>query len=896
MFVFLLRVFYFFFLDFVTCIFEEIASDPSELVVKILTFYHRSIVLNTQISKNMKLIIFNQSNCKQLMNLYFHNCTTFKPYYSDEEKEKIKKALHQLMITLFSDITHGIIFRESNSNESKGVKSFNMKAYLILKILKEPWEFEEGRELISKAVTVCPSIAALLMESITKSYVFDPVLNHKFYMFLKFIIILEEKHKPLIDLERQIHTGSVLNCRLLIFPLSIDFIEYLLEDKSSMLRHFGLMMLHNICSKAKDTLSEVDQKDLNNLQKDELKKVIFQEVYKISKVVNKMTDLWHLGLKIDESIFPNWYKEEYPTKFSHLASVVGCFCLLCELFGFACIKDRINSINILNEILELAPLNKENVEYYRVVKLILELILIGQKVNDFQVLGFLTQKTESDEQGKNINEMLFSNLIKIYCTFQCDKSDPNHNISEDLKQLSLKLLTGVLNTWGLTSYCDTKIVIWLDHLGSIKNDKIEFLSKIIIKSISNLVLYLDMLFSNPNDLMKDGHNVQMLELVNYVEVNDNEDILMKEVKVPFSFLTLAAIDLLKENSNPYLIMYFSNVMEEYITLIENPHSLAEYLLQNKTCLCLKTKQFLKAYVNREFIENFKFPQESLLSRLKTLFMTRDYSCVAEFCKECLDQQDSSYELISLCKHILLYLQSQHKKTKKFSLRILEHVLQSFQNASNNERFYGCFEYLINHPFILNNYCPFFSSKSLENTVWTILTIVLENYQTLHQKVKPFWDKIIYELNTVCINEIDSWVCISMFLSKYSHLNYMDLENLILPLVNVSLPYSEGHIEVLSEAIHKLIENTPERKKISEELTSSFLSNILSWSQQQSLKDKEKSLMDLVSTALSLSMDSEMIQALKPGKEPFLLRFISNNSYCIDYLSKYINYLNYYFKL
>ncbi|KAB7499104.1 Nucleolar pre-ribosomal-associated protein 1 [Armadillidium nasatum] len=795
----------------ITSVFEKLLDDPFEVVVKFLKLL-RNVVLNSNISKTTKIKLFNEKTCKFLTIFYFYQSEkeTELPFTA-EERNKLRMTLHSFMISLCSDLKHGIIFKDADHKMNSG-KHRNMLVYKILKTIQYPWQLEEGRELIVRILKACPDILGLFME-FTSNY-FIPRENYGFSSLIKLCIMFIEDKEPWEYVDSRF--GNDLHNKNIIFTpfLNKRKISSMIKSNSLILTHLGLLLLNTCMKKAKEIQDFISRKPhIDEDNKKRFQNIIFQSVENLGYNTSKIFLLWYEIVKQEYEILP-WFKEECPSKYILLLDMSEFLHRYVELFGYNIVRLKFNPLKMLQTESNF-PTDDLNVKY-KIVANLLKILILAQKENHFEAFGFSLNKMEQEEDVK-IDENFFSCLVNLYSDDSLASSDCNDSLKTEIKKLCFQLLKTSVDNWGLSEYCQNYVEIWLNNINS-KNqsDCSKFFAKVVSQTISSFFSYLDIM-TNLSAELEDAKSYSQINILDYVsqmdpsiEIGDNEDINPRSIVIPFSCLILGAVDVLKEDNNDNILYYFMNVVEDYIHRIDTPSVLSTYLLE-RNILIGDTKNYLCYLVNKQPVSTAIF-SEDLSSHFKLIFISE--SSPQKLKSPLLDSLENSIhdciQIDNLCRQVFSYIQSEFKSFQndndkrklKYFLKIFKKLIHLTQKEPFN--YLQLFEYLINHSFTIHNYQPFSSFtllyKDIENL---ILQIVLEKYPELHRFVEPFMEKLISHLN-ISVEDERLATSLSVYFKNYTNLCYNDIEKIILSLLKRNADsFTESFINIISEILKLL---------------------------------------------------------------------------------------------
>ncbi|RXG58363.1 Nucleolar pre-ribosomal-associated protein 1 [Armadillidium vulgare] len=849
----------------ITSVFEKLLDDPFEVVVKFLKLL-RNVVLNPHISKTTKIKLFNEKTCKFLTIFYFYQSEkeTELPFTS-EEINKLRMTLHSFMITLCSDLKHGIIFKDADHKMNSG-KHRNMLVYKILKTIQYPWQLEEGRELIVRILKACPDVLGLFIE-FTNNY-FIPRENYGFSSLIKLCIMFIEDKEPWEYVDSRF--GNELHNKSIIFTpfLNKRKISSMIKSNSLILAHLGLLLLNTCMKKAKEIHDFIIRKPhIDEDNKKRFQNNIFQSVENLGYNTSKIFLLWYEVVKQDYEILP-WFKEECPSKYILLLDMSEFLHRYVELFGYNIVRLKFNPLKMLQTESNF-PADDLNVKY-KIVANLLKILILAQKENHFEAFGFSLNKIEQEEDVK-IDENFFSCLVNLYSDDSLSSSDCNDSLKTEIKKLCFQLLKTSVDNWGLSEYCQNYVEIWLNNINS-KNqrDCSKFFAKVVSQTISSFFSYLDIM-TNLSAELEDAKSYSQINILDYVnqmdpsiEIGDNEDINPRSIVIPFSCLILGAVDVLKEDNNDNILYYFMNVVEDYIHRIDTPSVLSTYLLE-RNILIGDTKNYLSYWVNKQPISTTNF-SEDLSSHFKFIFIGE--SSTQKLKLPLLDSLESSIhdytQIDNLCRQVFSYIQSEFKSFQidndkrklKYFLKIFKKLIHVTQKEPFN--YLQLFEHLINHSFTIHNYQPFSSFTLLYKDIESlILQVVLEKYTELHRFVEPFMEKLISHLN-ISVEDERLAASLSVYFKNYTNLCYNDIEKILLSLLKRnSDSFTECFINIISELLKLLKYFSNLHYKPSENVTVEIIKKMIYLARHLKSSKMDFKFLNLLSDYVSANFTPEI---------------------------------------
>ena len=166
-----------------TSIVEGLISDTADRVCLVLITFRKYVVENPQISKTIKMKVFNTTVIKNVVNLYnWKNHGQSAEDNSEESKNRVNECVHSLLLVLCTSHKHGVVFSDHLIGLEK--KSHNILMYTVLESLERPWEHKYASELVVKICGACPDLTKIVWSNL-KPYL-NPRLSKKWLNAIKF--------------------------------------------------------------------------------------------------------------------------------------------------------------------------------------------------------------------------------------------------------------------------------------------------------------------------------------------------------------------------------------------------------------------------------------------------------------------------------------------------------------------------------------------------------------------------------------------------------------------------------------------------------------------------------------------------------------------------------------
>ncbi|KAK3893462.1 hypothetical protein Pcinc_002725 [Petrolisthes cinctipes] len=290
--------------DALSSIYDGLLFDPSERVINVLKVMHESILLNENITKTTKVSLFTPVTCQPILQLYNWIGPMGKTVGREnidrldqdivesieKERPQVKEILHKFLLTLCTSFKYGIIFKEKNK---PGYEKTNWWLYTIISHLKTPWESAEGRELISKIIAYSPSLLKPFMPELRQHL---EVRQTKVFIDILYMLTqMVENQMPWIRMESFGLPGALAS--ILLKPLDPSFIQSVLESGHTFINHFGILFIHSVLSKTKETCDRIMQSQTLTLEvKEKVPRKLKESVLSGLVPVSSIVQCWELAI------------------------------------------------------------------------------------------------------------------------------------------------------------------------------------------------------------------------------------------------------------------------------------------------------------------------------------------------------------------------------------------------------------------------------------------------------------------------------------------------------------------------------------------------------------------------------------------------------------------------
>nr|XP_045624958.1 nucleolar pre-ribosomal-associated protein 1-like [Procambarus clarkii] len=910
--------------DLLPAIFPGLMWDPCERVINVLKVLHESVLLNRGISKTMKVNIFTPITTKPLLELYDwmgpmgklargKNAQEMDTQIGENiqlERAQIKEVLQKFMLTLYTSSKYGIVFIE-NVQAGK-TNTNNSHIYNTIYLKKRPWESPELCELISCVLGACPDILETYLLSI-KDFIL-PRPTQAYINLVEMLTQIIEQQKPWKKMDTRGWEGMYK--LILPRPLNHKLFQSLTESCYKTVRHSGLKLVLAILSKTKETINNViSNESLSYEVKHRSQKKLIEVVFKTLMTMDSIIHCWNIAagqeppdIQADEQSSTQVETAAPVPAITELLTIAKVLTLYSELLPNQTFHEVINPVEMLQTV---RVLSSEDDNCIRNSNTKLELQVL--------CLGFLAGSTYSEEipigsslnvdQISQIEKNAIYQLISTYAQTKEEFIDnERRSIMLSVTDKCLKILSSSLVKVGLSSHYDGNIKVWLRHISSTHIVKLStFLTQIIQKTVSSLSSYTDLLVElgakrNLNTSIH-GQMYSFMRELETMEIADNEDIFSHSISLPFSRLTLAAIDLLKLCPDSEYIQYFCNVINEYLHFLSDPGFLADILLQNENILTSDLQKYLKCLFIESKPQKYLMslskeskPQEdenslsiksvesvNLSEILKCVFMTRDWSSVDSLLEEnTLKDLMTNTDLDLIVSQLLLYLhldsslgKNETKLVKRY-VCILKHLC-TILDENDTEH---VIQIVLEHPSILANYRPFALKKSpISELTQEFIALVLEKYFKLAPKTCPYFEKIVKDIQIQATNmnaSVDFWKPLEPFISsQHSLVSYEAVEQLLLICLKAPCQTLPSLDTLVLELVRLLLKASSAKRKPTTQSIQLILGKFLEYYKTSKfdvtletiMKELEKFLINTTSAEVAAQLTSDDIKCLACAQPP-----------------------------
>ncbi|XP_071537756.1 nucleolar pre-ribosomal-associated protein 1 [Panulirus ornatus] len=900
--------------DVFPAIFPGLMWDPCERVINVLKVMHKSVLLNPDVSKTMKVNLFTPSTTKPLLELYnwlgpIGRLAKDKEMQGMENQDledirkdrvRIREVLHSFMLTLCSSTKNGIIFKEKIQEGQ--IKSNNWYVYKIVSNMKSPWESFEGRELMSHVLRACPDLLKPYLFSL-KDFL-SPRPTKAFISLVDLLIEIIAHQTPWKRAEANGYVG-VITC-LLPRPLNQQFFLSLLQSEHGTVQHSGLRLILAILSKTKETVENI----MGN-------EAFSQKIKRLTcrKLTNKVLE----NIGIGDSIMHCWNVaagEETPdgksdgecialTETAHSVPKVFALLIIAKVLTFYIelvphqpILEVMNPVEMLQVVKEL-PAEDDSVKNSK-AKLELQVLC----------LGFLSKRKHSQEivldsalVMKDLNQQIEKNIVyQLICTYAQAKNESvmhkDYSLMLSVTDKCQNILSNSLAKLGLSSHYDGNIKFWLKHISS--NDAVKqskqsvFVTQVIQKTVSSLSHYTDLLIEIGTKYhLHTGIHGQIYSCMSELEsmkIVDNEDVSAVSFSLPFSRLVLAAIDLLGTEPDSEYIQYFSNVINDYLHSLNDTEFIAKILLQNESILTSDLRGYLKCLFCESYPHIEKAPvlaENARLSEiLRYLFMTHDWLSVETLLegkrlKEAIEKKNLESVVLQLLLYVHLESGSKKKRCKhvKRFTKILKNIYTVLEEDDDDKSCEQVTQIVLEHPRTLGNYQPFSLKKSAFTRIaQEFLEFGLEKHPSLAPKTCPYFEKLVKEIETAIKKDssVDFWNPVAPFISSQNTLvSYEEIEKLlIICFKGACLSLYSQSILVL-QLIKLLLKTTSAKRKPGAQTVQLMLTKFLEWCRTEDgsemlediMKTLEKLLIQVTSTEVAEQLTKDDLKCLLQSHPP-----------------------------
>lgn len=812
--------------------------DPSERVINVLKVMHESVLHNEDVSKTTKVGLFTPTTCRSIFQLYdwigplgktvgqgnIDNLDKDIIESIKEERPQVKEVVHKFLLTLCTSFKYGIIFKEKNK---PGQEKCNWYVYNIVSHMKTPWESTEGRDLLSQVIGNCPSLLKHYISDL-EQYM-EPRPNKIFTDILCMLTQMVECQKPWIMMESNGIQG-VLAC-ILLRPLKPSFFHSVLESQHTYIKHFGILLIHSILSKTKETCERIMLFQTLTLKVKEqtvrkVKELVLSDLVSVSSIVQ----CWKLSTGQQKCNIEGVKDIPVSIKLLSIAKVLTSFV---DLVPSKSVYEALDPLQMLHTVANLP----DKAGKRKSAKLELQVLCLGFLAGSEQGQDTTFQRCMTKEVSlQQIEKNCIYQLIKTYVDSKCISSvNDNTLLMLSVADKCQKILSVELAKVGLAANYDGNIKYWLKHIPSDKTGKLSsFLTQVIQKTISSLNHYTDQVVEAgarmKHQLSTSAHmELSILKAIETMEVVDNEDISQQTVAIPFSRLVFGALDLLSSDPDREHIHYFSSVMSDYLYSLNHPDLLVNVLLQDESIITPNLKEYLQCWLKGKHKRSSSSPQQfdadNLSELLKYLFMTHDWVTVEKLLEEkklvnLLDKED----LDLLISQILIYvcLQTKSKKEGKATVKkyvyLLKEIYKILEQESDQKYVHCLLEMVLENPRISSCYQPFTNAKSpITELVQEFIDFVLQKHTVLAPKTSPYFEVLFQHIqsNSGSMDEtIDLWTPLSQFISSENTvITYEALENLFIAcLESFSVTWSSQR-KLLFEIIQLLLKTTTPKRTL-----------------------------------------------------------------------------------
>ncbi|XP_076033251.1 nucleolar pre-ribosomal-associated protein 1 [Oratosquilla oratoria] len=773
--------------DVLTSIFPGLIHDPCERVLNVLRVLLDSIVLSPEVSKTIKVQIFNAYSVKPLLQLYRwkgpkgrKKLNENEDYMDDDsfdtERESIVATLHKLMMILCTSYKHGVIFRERTSDGGK--KTSNNHVLKILNNIQSPWEMKESLELVSTCLGCCSDIVKVYLSNLKDYFIPRPTPS--------FIRLLDMLKKIIGNMEpwRQISGTGFYNLAsfLIPAPLTQDLFKKMLGSPYESVRHAAVELVHSIFVKTKESLNEIKKMSLSA---DEKKDICKRNTEIICKVTGGLANIWKCWrfatgqeiLEVDEKEHENFVSETVDPVpvFTALLAIARIITLYGELRPHDDIENVIDIPEIMQVIQKLKSENdsESTIEFLELQTLPLSLLTKSEKRIKASVV------TVDGEQGEEqVEQSIYYLIICVYVSCNAltsqEMEDTQKNVLYSTMDKCVNLLAQVLPRSGMSLEYEGNFKMWLKNIKKEKSDKhAKFFTQIIHKTLSSLTVYSDLLVEISNkyfslNFKEDNEMAQLLENIDEIEIEDNTDISGLKITLPFSRLIPAAVELLESNTDEENIDYFSKVMFDYIHSLKDPKLLAHYLFSKEKILSKCMQNYMtnllqprKKYQEEEFVIE---EDDDFNVKLQKIFVAKKEEKLKDLVDGVgIDSLGEKEDLVHIVMQLLLYISISEKEDNKYSsgndyyVYVIKYIYTMLDLEARHKTIAGevlCT--ILNHSLMIDHYQPFTcESSSVNDLVKEVLSLASVNCKKYPESVvftKPYYKKLVHQLHSVLLQE------------------------------------------------------------------------------------------------------------------------------------------------
>ncbi|KAK4315095.1 hypothetical protein Pmani_013657 [Petrolisthes manimaculis] len=868
--------------DALSSIYDGLLFDPSERVINVLKVMHESILLNENISKTTKVSLFTPVTCQPILQLYGWIGPMGKTVGREnidrldqdivesieKERPQVKEILHKFLLTLCTSFKYGIIFKEKNK---PGYEKTNWWLYTIISHLKTPWESAEGRELICKIIAYSPSLLKPFMPELRQHL---EVRQTKVFIDILYMLTqMVENQMPWIRMESFGLPGALAS--ILLKPLDPSFIQSVLESGHTFINHFGILFIHSVLSKTKETCDRIMQSQSLTLEvKEKVPRKLKESVLSGLVPVCSIVQCWELAITQQHQSIEG--VQDIPVTIQ-LLSIAKVLTLYTDLQPSKSVYEAINPIQKLQTVGNLS-VKTENENYARLELQVLCLgFIAGSGPGQETVFQrFMTEKTSLQQME---NDCVYQ-LIKTYNDSKnISATNNNTKLMLSVADKCQKILSVELAKVGLATNYDGNVKYWLKHIPHNNTVKLSsFLTQIIQKTVSSLNHYTDRIVEAGTRLNHQTNTsahmkLSILKAIDSMEIVDNEDISQQTIAMPFSRLVLGAIDLISSNPDPEHSHYFSSVMSDYLYSLNDPDLLIDVLLQEESIITPDLKEYLKCWhkgKQKKYKSLQQFDNVNLSELLKYFFMTHDWDTVEKYLEEkklvnILEKGDLDLIVSQILIYICLQTNVKRKGTaivKKY-VYLLKEIYKILDQESEQKYVHCLLQMVLENSKILSCYKPFTDVQSpISELAQEFVDFVLQKHTTLAPKTSPYFETLVQHIqsNSRNMNEtIDLWSPFSQFISSENTIiSYEDLESVFIAcLESFSVTWSSQN-KLIYEIIQLLLKTTSAKRTLTPQSIHLILNKFEELNKEEKTESAEQ---DKTSFSIMSNLEKLMIQVI-----------------------------------
>ncbi|XP_064116837.1 nucleolar pre-ribosomal-associated protein 1-like [Macrobrachium nipponense] len=889
-------------------IFPGLRYKQSEEVLLILNSLYKHILMNPNVTKKRKILMFTPETVRHLKNLYSwvgprkklpkSKDETELPKSKDETElpksedktdneneeagKEITRTVFKFILTLCSSHEHGLVMRSSGFRRSG--HNLNSSIYKIISDMNKPWETTDGVLLMSHAFAACPELLPKYLDSL-KNLLF-PRSSVAFVSLMEMLVEIVKLQKPWQLMESQ-KWQSVVSCIFPGFPLNQNFYLRLCQSEHRTVRYVGCTLMLAVLRKTKETKEELKKLGLPNDVLEKVEQKFTKEVSNTfgKQILNSLTDCWKYTInstcsnRSEEEENPKIEEGDVNIQLTDEILIIAEFLNHYSDILASPVVEVLCPLDVLNTILYVSSLKSEELTRSRSAK------------KDFWVACLdLLYKIISQKKFtvgvENLEENIYHAIIKTNSHFLRSSEFTSYCTREnkDVKYNLEDVLSVALDKTGITDDAEN-IRYWLKHITGPNYVKLStFLTHIIQQTVRSYNHYTDYLIELKEKFTKQGSLPFLVDVEPVIFDNKQVPVILGYNK-PFSRFVLAAVDLLTANPDDEYKQYFSSVLSDCIHSMYNPGLLVLFLIEKISLISDDLKTYLWHFVSHPELpknESREVLEEADLTKvLKMSFMAQDFTSLNAL----LDTENIQYAVRGnmrlIVLQILLYLFVERERANVKVIPVSKtyaEILKKLYVASDEENGVVVIKTVLEHPRVLKVFTPAGSNKSpITSLTQYFIGTVFEKYPDVSLYTYPYYLKMLSSLKSA--SKKGPFVRISSGLSPFVNsentiLSYDDVEELCLVCLKLPGNLSTSCSPVLYQLVSILQSVTTPRKQPQEETVHLLFNKYLEWTvSKKGGKHKSRNkLLVVMEDFLPRIMTTKIAQQITHGELQRLLHW------------------------